>query len=168
MEIKSLFEIKPEVSPKVSRPIKTQLVPLLAHSPGFSLLTRSSPRISILLIPFPFFPVTLFPEYEQKLDTPLFSTLFTDTFLRVLLLTSGTLGFSLYLCYSGGSGTCRPLWHLHGSTLGRAIFPCPRSSGHPTTAAPLHAHSSCWNKSQGHWERHWGTQLCCLLHPTGT
>lgn len=55
MESKSLFKIKPEVSSKVYRPVKTQLVPLLAHFPGFCLLIKSSPRIfGFLLIPFPF------------------------------------------------------------------------------------------------------------------
>lgn len=55
MESKTLLNIKPEESSKVYRPVKTQLVPLLAHFPGFCLLTKSSPRIhGFLLIPFPF------------------------------------------------------------------------------------------------------------------
>lgn len=169
MESKSLFKIKPETALKVYRPVKTQLVPLQAHFPGFCFLIKSSPRIDgFLLIPFPFSQSLYFQNMNWTVrHFPLQHSL-TDIFLCVFLLTEATLGFLLYHCYSGVTGTSRPPLTVHGSTPGRAIFPCLRSNGHPDISALCKLTGPAGMKSQGHWDRHWGTELCCLLHPTAT
>lgn len=109
---------------------------------------------------FPF----LFPSHSisrtwnELLDTSLFSTV-SQIYFCVFSYWLKWLWDFYCITHPGH------LWQLHGSTLGRAIATCLRSNGHPDTSAPLHTHRSTGMKSQGHWDRHWGT---ALLHPTGT
>lgn len=161
MESKSLFKIKPEVSSKVYRPVKTQPLPLLAHFSGFCLLTKSS------LTVFFQFPL-LFPRRSisrtrgEPLDTSLFSTVLQIHFCVCSHGRKLILGFYCITAPVESVAHLGHLWQFHGSTQGEQSSPASGPAGIPTHLHLCKLTGPAGMKSQGHWDRHWGPELCCI------